>query len=76
MVRLRTPASSGGMLLPGSPCGPWLRIVSTNTNSGRESALSLGPLHPGGLEDDNAGDDRDAVMEAKYWANQQHTDDY
>jgi hypothetical protein len=33
---------------------------------------------PGGdeLEDDNAGDARDEIMEAKYWANQQQTDGY
>ncbi len=33
---------------------------------------------PGGdeLEDDNAGDARDAIMESKYWANQQQTDGY
>ncbi len=29
-----------------------------------------------GLEDDSAGDDRDAIMEAKYWANQQETNGY
>lgn len=48
------------------------REIDSGTLSRAYSSQSGDP----GLEDDNAGDDRDAVMEAKYWANQQHTDDY